>query len=339
MKKTILAISIVSAMMSGNVFAISNEDLLDIDNILNIDTKGETKKDIKKTTENNSKKNSEKSLKNDSKKDNKKSSKNESDVKVAPKQEIVENKNEEILVVKPPMIPVPITGEHISLTIDIVRDRLVKTKVGSNEVIISNLNKIEPKFEKELEVKEFIDSIKSFSAVSVYQEDKDVFLGKKVSDDLKSTTDILGDIKTGYSYFVNLVEIDKKMNRAKLRVDINVADIESYNETKIQLEDGSFQKIKIPSVITTNSSKVFWIDLGSGNKINYKIDDIYLVRVEVQRVIPFINQVFVIDHEKIKQMEETKKQEEIDKIEDIKDSKVKDENEIFDSLEKSLNDK
>lgn len=334
MKKTILAISIVSAMISGNVLAISNEDLLDIDNILNIDTKDNktsTKKEDKPEVKNNTQKKAKAP-------DNKTKVNNES------VEQKLENKTEEpiaeeIVLERKPLIPVPITGENISLKIDVIRDRLIKNKIGSDEVIISKLDKIDPKFENEKEVKEVTDTVESFSAVSVYQEDKDVFIDKNKIVDLEFQSEILGDFKTGYSYFINLIEVDKRLNRVKLKIDINVADVVSYNETRYQLSDGSYQKIKLPSIITTNNSKIFWIDLESGSTLSYKIDDIHLIKIEVQRVIPFINQVFVTDHEKIKQMEELKKQEEIKKVEEAKEEKVEEENELFDSLEESLNEK
>ena len=56
MKKKILAISILTAIMSGNVFAISNEDLLDIDNLFNKDKKEKEVKE-KEVKENNIKDN------------------------------------------------------------------------------------------------------------------------------------------------------------------------------------------------------------------------------------------------------------------------------------------
>lgn len=334
MKKTILAISIVSAMISGNVLAISNEDLLDIDNILNIDTK-DNKTSTKKEDKPEVKKNTQTNVKAP---DTKTKVNNES-----VEQKVEDNKeepvSEEIVLERKPLIPVPITGENISLKIDVIRDRLVKSKIGSDEVIISKLDKIDPKFENEKEVKEVTDKVESFSAVSVYQEDKDVFIDKNKIVDLEFKSEVLGDFKTGYSYFINLIEVDKRLNRVKLKIDINVADVVSYNETRYQLSDGSYQKIKLPSIITTNNSKIFWIDLESGSTLSYKIDDIHLIKIEVQRVIPFINQVFVVDHEKIKQMEELKKQEEIKKVEEVKEEKVEEENELFDSLEDSLNEK
>lgn len=335
MKKTILAISIVSAMISGNVFAISNEDLLDIDNILDIETKDNKtskKEELKKKTQTDVKAPEIKTKVNKDSVEKKIEDKKIEDKKPA----IV---SEEIVVERKPLIPVPITGENISLKIDIIRDRLVKNKIGSDEVIISKLDKIDPKFENEKEVKEVTDSVESFSAVSVYQEDKDVFTDKTNVGNIEGQPEVLGDFKTGYSYFVNLVEIDKRLNRVKLKIDINVADVVSYNETRQQLSDGSYQKIKLPSIITTNNSKIFWIDLESGSTLSYKIDDIHLIKIELQRVIPFINQVFVVDYEKIKQMEELKKQEAIKKIEEEKKEKVEEENELFDSLEDSLNKK
>lgn len=330
MKKTILAISIVSAMISGNVFAISNEDLLDIDNILDIETKDNKtskKEELKKKTQTDVKAPEIKT----------KVNKDSVEKKIEDKKPAIVS--EEIVVERKPLIPVPITGENISLKIDIIRDRLVKNKIGSDEVIISKLDKIDPKFENEKEVKEVTDSVESFSAVSVYQEDKDVFTDKTNVGNIEGQPEVLGDFKTGYSYFVNLVEIDKRLNRVKLKIDINVADVVSYNETRQQLSDGSYQKIKLPSIITTNNSKIFWIDLESGSTLSYKIDDIHLIKIELQRVIPFINQVFVVDYEKIKQMEELKKQEAIKKIEEEKKEKVEEENELFDSLEDSLNKK
>lgn len=342
MKKTILAISIISAMYAGNTFAISNEDLMDIDNILNIEqgkksTPENTKTILKETKKvSNAKENTSETKKSSIKKEN------TSEIKKSETIEAVEQKTVVEQVEKKPLIPVPISGNNIILKVDIIKTKLIKEKIGSNELIISNLNKIEPKFQKEKEVISVIDSISSSTAVSQYIENKDMYSESNAVINFKFKKDVLKNNKSGFSYFLNLVEIDSRLNRVKLRIDINISDIISYNETRKTLSDGSYQKIRIPEIVQTNNSKEFWINMDSGSVFSYKVDDLHMINVQLQRVVPFIEQVFVVDHEKVKKMAEDKKSLEIeqkkeaDEKERIKKAKEESENDIINSLEKRL---
>jgi len=331
MKKKILAISILTAIMSGNVFAISNEDLLDIDNLFNKDKK---EKEVK---ENNIKNN-----KVESKEINKVEKKSlvieDSKTK---KETVIEKVKEENSVIEQPLkplIPVPITGDNINFKISLLKSKLIKEKISNTEVILFNLNPIEEKFKNEPEVLETLKNKKSSDSFSNYTVDTDVLVGmdRKVVEGQLVEIPIFKNVKTGQTLFIELVQFDKERNRAKVKLSINIADAAYYNEFKYQMKDGTNQKIKIPHIVESNNSKEFWINLDSGSVFEYKVDDFHLVKIEIQRVIPFIQQVFVVDHEKIKRMEEEKKQQEIQKIEDEKLKKINEENDLFDSLEKNL---
>lgn len=331
MKKKILAISILTAIMSGNVFAISNEDLLDIDNLFNKDKK---EKEVKE--------NNVKDTKVESKEKNKVEKKSLVKEEPKTKEETVseEIKEENTLISQPlkPLIPVPITGDNINFKISLLKSKLIKEKIANTEVILSNLNPIEEKFKNEPEILDILKNKKSSDSFSNYTVDTDVLVGIK-RDVVKGKlveTPTFNNIKTGQTLFIELVQFDKERNRAKVKLSINISDVTYYNEFQYKMADGTTQKIRLPNIVQSNNSKEFWINLDSGSIFEYKVDDFNLVKIEVQRVIPFIQQVFVVDHEKIKKMEEEKKQQEIQKIEDEKLKKINEENDLFDSLEENL---
>ncbi len=331
MKKKILAISILTAIMSGNVFAISNEDLLDIDNLFNKDKKVKEDTEKKEDTLKNNKVESKENVKLEKKSSNKEKTKE------TVKEEV---KVEDPIIEQPlkPLIPVPITGDNINFKISFIKLKLIKEELAKTEMILFNANPIEEKFKNEPEVLDVLKSKQSSYSFSNYTFDNDVLVGidRKVVKGKLVETPIFKNIKTGQTLFIELVQLDKERNRAKVKVSINISDISHYNELKYQMEDGTNQKIKIPNIIESNNSKEFWINLDSGSVFEYKVDDINLIKVEIQRLIPFIQQVFVVDHEKIKKMEEDKKQQEIQKIEDEKLKKINEENDLFDSLEENL---
>lgn len=328
MRKTVLAISIMTAIFSVNALAISNEDLLDFDNILN--AKEPTKEKTKDSVE----------TKKEVKKEESTTINKETLVKeeVPVKDELIEEDKNIVKNEIKPTILVPVSGQTITLKIDLLKDKLVRETIAKTEVVLSQLNEIEEKYKNEKEILDFTGAIVPFSNYTMYETEKDTITGieSRIVNGKLIKKEILTDVKKGFSYFIQIIEIDKRNNRAKLRLDINIIDVNSYDEFSISLADGSHQKIRLPNMKETNNSNEFWINLDSSKKVDYKVDDIYKLNIAVQRDIPFIQQIFVTDHDKIAQI---KKDEELKKIkeqEDLKKKEVEGEDKLFKSLEESL---
>lgn len=328
MRKTVLAISIMTAIFSVNALAISNEDLLDFDNILN--AKETTKEKSKEPV----------ATKKEVKKEETKTIKKETLVKeeVKVKEEIIQEDKTIVQKEFKPTIIVPVSGQTITLKIDLNKDKLVRENIAKTEVVISQLNEIEEKYKNEKEILEFTDTILPFSNYTMYETEKDTLTGieSRLDNGILIKKEILTDIKKGFSYFIKIIEIDKRNNRAKLRLDINIIDVNSYDELSVSLADGTHQKIRLPNLKETNNSNEFWINLDSSKQVEYKIDDIYKLKVAVQRDIPFVQQIFVTDHDKIAQIKKDEELKEIKEKEDLKQEKIDEENKLFESLEESL---
>lgn len=332
MKKTMLVISIMTAIVSINTHAISNEDLLNFDDILNakdskkVEKVDEVEKIVKKKNISTKETVSIKEHKKE-----KITVKTDQDIVV--EEEIA--KNNDLVVEKEniPTLVVPVIGQSITLKIDLLKDKLVREKVASTEVVVSHLNEIDKRYKDEKEIIDFIDTVKPFSNYTMYETEKDTLTGIE-SNIIKGKLvkkEILSDIKKGFSYFVRIVEKDDRNERLKLRLDMNIIDVNSYNEVSAHLADGSYQKIKIPNIKESNSSNEFWIKLDSSKDVSYKIDDIHKVTIKVQREIPFVQQVFVTDHEKLAIIKEEKMKEEA-RLKALEEARIKEESKTEDEI-------
>lgn len=344
MKKTMLSISIMTAMLSFNAFAISNEDLLNFDNILN-DT--ETTQEVEKTPEliKIDKNIVEKKMNIFSKKEIEQK-KEIPIVKVPSTNKVETNIEENDKIILPdankPTIIVPVSGQSVTLKINLMKDKLVRETIAKTEVVLYHTNEIDDKFKNEEAIIDFIQKQEAFANYTMYETDKDILTGieSSIVEGKLVKKEILSDIKKGFSYFVKIVEKDKRNNRVKLRIDINIIDVNSNTELSLELADGSHQKIRLPNMKETNSSKEFWFNLDSPKQVSYKIDDIHKLTIDLQRDIPFIQQVFVPDHEKIKILEieaaERLIQEEKDKKEAERRKILEKDSELYNSLEDML---
>lgn len=346
MKKTILAFSILSAISLNAQANLSSDDLMDINSIL-----GETPTTQGKEAPKEEPKKTEKP-------DNKSSPKVESKEKTTPKEtkpvttKTVETKKSTETVkppvnepVKPtlPTIVVPVAGTDFIVNVDRYKKSILKKVLSKDEMKLSMIDKVADEYKNETEIVEFVNSVNvnKINALNNMVTEPNVFAGVSsiVKDGKIEKKEQLADLKYGYTYILQIKDYDKKNNRVRLQIDYTNSDIDSYEEAEIKGNDGVQQKVKIPSIKAANTSKLFWLVLETGSTSTIKVDDKNYIDVSIGRVMPFVKPVVVVDKKKMEADRLAEIAAKKKAVEDAKAAKIKEDNDLYDSLENDLKGK
>lgn len=346
MKKTILAFSILSAISLNAQANLSNDDLMDINSIL-----GETPTTQGKEVPKEEPKKTEKPV-------NKSSQKVESKEKTAPKEtkavttKSVDTKKITETVTPPanepvkpilPTIIVPVAGTDFIVNVDRYKKSILKKVLSKDEMKLSMIDKVADEYKNETEIVEFVNSVNvnKINALNNMVTEPNVFAGVSsiVKDGKIEKKEQLADLKYGYTYILQIKDYDKKNNRVRLQIDYTNSDIDSYEEAEIKGSDGVQQKVKIPSIKSANTSKLFWLVLETGSTSTIKVDDKNYIDVSIGRVMPFVKPVVVVDKKKMEADRLAEIAAKKKAVEDAKAAKIKEDNDLYDSLENDLKGK
>lgn len=346
MKKTILAFSILSAISLNAQANLSNDDLMDINSIL-----GETPTTQGKEVPKEEPKKTEKPV-------NKSSPKVESKEKTAPKEtkavttKSVDTKKITETVTSPanepvkpilPTIIVPVAGTDFIVNVDRYKKSILKKVLSKDEMKLSMIDKVADEYKNETEIVEFVNSVNvnKINALNNMVTEPNVFAGVSsiVKDGKIEKKEQLADLKYGYTYILQIKDYDKKNNRVRLQIDYTNSDIDSYEEAEIKGSDGVQQKVKIPSIKSANTSKLFWLVLETGSTSTIKVDDKNYIDVSIGRVMPFVKPVVVVDKKKMEADRLAEIAAKKKAVEDAKAAKIKEDNDLYDSLENDLKGK
>jgi len=353
MRKTILALAILSGISLQANAQLSGDDLMDITDILN-DTPTATAKTPEKTKPVEQKK--AEPVKAEKKTTTPvvetKTSKPETtavtdkDVKPADVPVVEKSKTKPTLVV-------PVSATNFVLNVKRLNKSIITKTLSKDEIGLGLMTDVANDHKTDKEVVEFIDEANKNKLVSFsnFVEEPSVYVGSKTTVDKETgkatVKEELGTLVYGYGYIVQIKEYDKKNNRVSIRLDYTNKAISSYEEHEVVTTEGVLTKVKIPVIKTSVTSNVFWIKLETDSKQSIKVDDKHYLDITMGRVLPYVKPVIAVDFKKMAADEKAAKEAEIkakqDKIkadaaakEAAKLEAIKAENSLYDDLEKDL---
>jgi len=355
MRKTILALAILSGISFQANAQLSGDDLMDISDILN-----DTPTAPAKTPEKEKMKPVE-TKKTETVKVEKKASTPVKETKVSKPEATVTPIDVDKAVVGPvveksktmPTLVVPVSGTNFVLNVKRLNKSIITKTLSKDEIAMGIMTGVADDHKADKEVVAFADEANKNKIVSFsnYVEEPNVYIGTKTNIDKvtgKATVkEELGTLVYGYGYIIQIKEYDKKNNRVSVRLDYTNKAISSYEETEVITTEGVLTKVKIPAIKSSVTSNVFWIKLETDSKQSIKVDDKHYLEIVMGRVLPYVKPVIAVDFKKIAADEIAAKEAAIkaekDKIKAAAAAKeaeklnaIKAENSLYDDLENDL---
>lgn len=353
MRKTILALAILSGISLQANAQLSGDDLMDITDILN-DTPTATPKTQEKPKPVEQKKvepvKADKKTTTTIKETPTKPATTEAIKKEA--QPIVDAPVVEKAKTQPTLV-VPVSATNFVLNVKRLNKSIITKTLSKDEIGMGLFTGVADDHKMDKEVVAFVDEANKNKIVSFsnYIEEPNVYIGTKTNIDKKTgkatVKEELDTLVYGYGYIVQIKEFDKKNNRVSIRIDYTNKAISSYEESEITTTEGVLTKVKIPVIKASVTSNVFWIKLETDSKQSIKVDDKHYLDIVMGRVLPYVQPVVVVDFKKIAADEKAAKEAAIkaeqDKIKAAAAAKeaeklnaIKAENNLYDDLENDL---
>lgn len=355
MRKTILALAILSSISFQANAQLSGDDLMDITDILN-DTPTATAKTSEKAKPVETKKTeSVKVEKKTSTTVTPTNTKKTATVPV-PAGEVV--KGVDVQPVEKskttPTLVVPVSATNFVLNVRRLNKSIITKTLSKDEIALGMMTGVADEHKADKEVIAFVEDANKNKVVSFsnYVEEPNVYVGTQqiVTDGKVEFKEKLETLVYGYGYIVQIKDYDKKNNRVSIRLDYTNKEISSYQESEITTTEGILTKVKVPTIKTSVTSNVFWIKLDQDSKQSIKVNDKHYLDIVMGRVLPYVQPVIAIDYKKMAADEKAAKEAAIkaeqDKIkaaaaakEADKINAAKAENNLYDDLESDLKKK
>lgn len=346
MRKTILAVAIMTGLSLNAQANISDGDMADIDAILGESTAVEAKDTKKEEPKKVEKKETKKETVKDTKSTKTVENKTTPATKPVADTKSVDTGNVSSEVKQSetqPTIVVPVSGNHFVIEVKRVKDSIIKKTLTSDEMAMSFGFPVSDTYKNEKEIVDFYTDIEKgrVAALNNMVQERDMLydLKKTVKDGKVDVKPNIETVEYGYNFIIQFVEFDKKSNRVKLRVDYKNKAVVSYTSQEITTADGTIERLKRPVIKTTNNTKEFWIKFERDAKEKISIDENHYIEIVMGRVLPFVQPIVVVDRKKIEEMriaaEEAAKAAEKSK----KDAEIKVEEDLYNSLEADLKTK
>lgn len=358
MRKTILALAILSGISLQANAQLSGDDLMDISDILN-DTPTATAKTPEKEKE---KPKAVEAKKTETVKKEKKASTPVKETNVSkPEVTNVPTDSNKVAVDAPvieksktiPTLVVPVSGTNFVLNVKRLNKSIITKTLSKDEIAMGIMTGVADDHKTDKEVVAFADEANKNKIVSFsnYVEEPNVYIGTKATVDKltgkETVKEELGTLVYGYGYILQVKEYDKKNNRVSVRLDYTNKAISSYEERDITTTEGVLTKVKVPTIKTSVTSNVFWVKLETDSKQSIKVDDKHYLEIVMGRVLPYVQPVIAVDLKKIAADEKAAKEAAIkaeqDKIKAAAAAKeaeklnaIKAENSLYDDLESDL---
>jgi len=356
MRKTILALAILSGISLQANAQLSGDDLMDISDILN-DTPTATAKTPEKQ-----KQKPVEVKKSEPAKTETKSTKSVKETNVSkPAVTVVPTDSDKPVVDAPvveksktiPTLVVPVSGTNFVLNVKRLNKSIITKTLSKDEIAMGIMTGVADDHKTDKEVVEFSDEANKNKIVSFsnYVEEPNVYVGTKSTIDKtngkETVKEELGTLVYGYGYILQIKDYDKKNNRVSIRLDYTDKAISSYEEKEVVTTEGVLTKVKIPTIKTSVTSNVFWVKLETDSKKSIKVDDKHYLEIVMGRVLPYVQPVIAVDLKKMAADEKAAKEAAIkaeeDKIKAAAAAKeaeklnaIKAENSLYDSLESDL---
>jgi hypothetical protein len=356
MRKTILALAILSGISFQANAQLSGDDLMDISDILNDTPTAPAKTPEKEKTKSvETKKTEPAKVEKKASTPVKETKGSKPEVTVAPtdaNKPVVDGPVVEKSKTIPTLV-VPVSGTNFVLNVKRLNKSIITKTLSKDEIAMGIMTGVADDHKTDKEVVAFADEANKNKIVSFsnYVEEPNVYIGTKTNIDKvtgKATVkEELGTLVYGYGYIIQIKEYDKKNNRVSVRLDYTNKAISSYEEAEVTTTEGVLTKVKIPTIKTSITSNVFWVKLETDSKQSIKVDDKHYLEIVMGRVLPYVQPVIAVDFKKIAADEIAAKEAAIkaekDKIKAAAAAKeaeklnaIKADNSLYDDLESDL---
>lgn len=360
MRKTILALAILSGISFQANAQLSGDDLMDITDILN-DTPTATAK-----TPDKEKAKPVETKKTEPVKTEKKASPTVNNVTNTQNttKTVVTDKapsTDTVTVTTTPVIEkskttptlvVPVSGTNFVLNVKRLKKSIITKTLSKDEIAMGIMTNVADEHKNDKEVVAFGEEANKNKIISFsnYVQEPNVYVGmkQKIEDGKETISEQLGTLEYGYGFIMQIKEYDKKNNRISVRIDYTDKEISSYQEEDIITTEGKvLTKVKVPTIKTSVTSNIFWIKLETDSKVSIKVNDTQYIDIVMGRVLPYVQPVIAVDFKKIAENEKAEKEAVIkakeDKIkadaalkEAEKLNKIKADNSLYEDLENDL---
>jgi hypothetical protein len=355
MRKTILALAILSGISFQANAQLSGDDLMDITDILN-----DTPTATAKTPEKEKAKTVEIKKSEPVKADKKTSTPVNNTPPSTPVAPDKASTTGSVTVTPTPVIEkskttptmvVPVSGTNFVLNVKRLKKSIITKTLSKDEIAMGLLTGVADDHKNDKEVVAFVEEANKNKIISFsnYVQEPNVYVGmkQKIKDGKETLSEQLATLEYGYGFIMQIKEYDKKNNRVSVRIDYTDKEIASYQEEDIITTEGVLTKVKVPTIKTSVTSNVFWIKLETDSKVSIKVNDTQYIDIVMGRVLPYVQPVIAVDFKKMAENEKAEKAAAIkakeDKIkadaaakEADKLNKMKADNLLYEDLENDL---
>ena len=239
-----------------------------------------------------------------------------------------------------PKISVPIKFRNFNMTISSFTKTTIQDKlIFDKDFIVSYPYEADAYNDRE-EVKKLHDELMRKRAFASKKIDTliDNF-GKvdvSVLEDEYVYENIIKNHSTGYQYIVQILEVDDKNKRLKMRIDYSNRAVQSYVTERFDISDDEFKDLKIPIISEKDISQTFYIPIKNREDVTIKLDNKEYVKVKFNNFNYDAARVEIDDLDAIAKIEELKELKAIEDENKAKQKILDDKLKYFDDVEKSI---
>ena len=158
----------------------------------------------------------------------------------------------------------------------------------------------------------------------------------KTVDEQVDRVEKISSYDMGYSYIIQIIEVDDNNKRIKFRVDYKQRNPVSKFTERFDISDNEFRNIEFPVIEEKSIARTFWLPIKNREEVTVKVDNADYIKVKFNKFEYDAFRVEIDDLEKIAVINEDKrlldlKNKEAEK-QAVKDEKLK----YFDEIENAI---
>lgn len=238
-----------------------------------------------------------------------------------------------------PKISVPIKFRNFNLTLTAVNKKMIKDVILSeNKIKVSYPYEPEAYFDRE-EVYNLYNEIKRKRAYS-YQ-DIDTIKEQLTIADMKKMEEMgekkFEDFSTGYDFLIQIVDIDDRNKRLRVRVDYKLREKVATRTERLNITSNEFKNVDVPVIQEISISKEFNLPIKNRAEQVIQVDGKNKLIVKFNNYEYDAARVEIDDLEKIEKIQEAKRLRDLKEAEKKKELEMKQKLKVFDELEEAIN--
>lgn len=239
-----------------------------------------------------------------------------------------------------PTISVPIKFRNFNMTISSFNKRMIADDMvidkdfivsypyeadayRDREEIINLYNEL--KMKRAYAYKNISGNLDNFSRVD-----------RKIVENARTTENIFESYHTGQDFIIQILEIDDKNKRIKLKLDYSQRNATSYVTERYDVSDTEFKNITLPVIESKATTKTFWIPIKNREEVKVMIDNFDFIKVKFNNYEYDAARVEIDDLDKIAKINEAKRLLEVKRLEEEEARIMRKKLEYFDEVEDAI---